>query len=256
MSSERRPVAKIVREFHEGKAEATDSTLERALGIALTSEKRIGELPALLRRFGNQNFTFEGTSFHEAREIFRCLGPKPDELFCDAGAGYGHVVFYGACVAPCRFRAIEILPIRCAAMARTARRLGLSNVDVVRGDALTQNYDDVSYLLLNSPFFPDVAGQFIGKLKKSDNRLQTVIAMNNIVDAFRRDGAFSEIEVEIDIPNYRFGIFRLKGRKKARRSKLRVRPTVTAPPPPARTRRTADAARTAATSVRGGIAPR
>jgi hypothetical protein len=218
MSSERRPIAKIIREFHEGAAEATDSTLERALRIAPGNEKRVGELPALLHRFGNQNFTFEGTSFHESREIFRAIGPRPDELFCDAGAGYGHVVFYGACVAPCRLRAIEILPVRCAAMRRTARHLGLNNVDIVQGDALTQNYDDVSYLLLNSPFFPDVAGQFIGKLTAARNRRQTVIAMNNIVDAFRRDDAFTEIDVEVDMPNYRFGIFRLKGRQKTGRS--------------------------------------
>jgi hypothetical protein len=217
MSSERRPATAIVRKFHEG-AKATDSILERALHISPGDEKRVGELPALLHRFGNQNFTFEGTSFHESREIFRSLDPQPDQLFCDAGAGYGHVVFYGACVAACRFRAIEILPIRCAAMLRTARRLGLNNVDLVEGDALTQNYDDVSYLLLNSPFFPEVAGQFIGKLKTSRNRKQTVIAMNNIVDAFRRDGAFTEIDVEVDIPNYRFGMFRLKGRQGGRRS--------------------------------------
>jgi hypothetical protein len=213
MSSERRPAAAIVGKFHEGAAKATDSILERALQISPGDEKRIGELPALLHRFGNQNFTFEGTSFHESREIFRCLNPQPDQLFCDAGAGYGHVIFYGACVAPCRFRAIEILPVRCAAMLRTAQRLGLKNVDVVEGDALTQNYDDVSYLLLNSPFFPDAAGQFIGKLKMSRNRRQTVIAMNNIVHAFREDDAFDEIDVEVDIPNYRFGVFRLKGRK-------------------------------------------
>jgi hypothetical protein len=209
MSSERRPVAKIVREFHEGKAEATDSTLERALGIALTSEKRIGELPALLRRFGNQNFTFEGTSFHEAREIFRCLDPKPDELFCDAGAGYGHAVFYGACVAACRFRAIEILPIRCAAMARTACRLGLSNVEIVRGDAFTQNYDDVSYLFLNSPFFPDTAQRFIAKLAAARRKPLTLIAMNMIVDLLRNHEAFAETEVDAAIANYRFGIFSL-----------------------------------------------
>jgi predicted RNA methylase len=218
MSSERRPIAAIIRKFHEGAAEATDSILERALRIAPANEKRVGELPALLHRFGNQNFTFEATSFHESREIFRCLDPQPHELFCDAGAGYGHVVFYGACVAPCRLRAIEILPIRCAAMLRTARRLGLNNVEIVQGDALTQNYDDVSYLLLNSPFFPDLAGQFIAKLKASRNRLQTVIAMNNIVDAFRRDGAFTEIDIEADIANYRFGVFRMKGRQSARAS--------------------------------------
>jgi precorrin-6B methylase 2 len=139
-------------------------------------------------------------------------------VFCDAGAGYGHVVFYGACVAACRFRAIELLPVRCAAMRRTAQGLGLNNVQVIEGDALTQNYEDVSYLLLNSPFFPDVAAQFIGKLTRSRNRLLRVIAMNNIVDAFRADGAFTELGIEADIPNYRFGMFGLTSRPSARRS--------------------------------------
>jgi hypothetical protein len=219
MSSERRPRAAIVRKFHEGSAEATDSILERALLIAPSDEDRDGALPALLQRYGNQNFTFfGGAPFHEVREIFRAISPQPHEVFCDAGAGYGHVVFYGASVAACRFRAVEILPVRCAAMRRTAQRLGVDGVEIVEGDALTQNYEDVSYLLLNSPFFPDVAAQFIDKLKISLNPLTTVIAMNNIVDAFRQDGAFTEIEIEVDIPNYRFGIFRLKDRQSGDRN--------------------------------------
>ena len=210
MSSERRPSAAIVREFHAGAAEATDSILERALRISANDEKHGGALPDLLHRFGNQDFSFfGGTPFYEIREIFHAIDPQPDELFCDAGAGYGHVVFYGACVAACRFRAVEILPVRCAAMRRTAQGLGLNNVEIVEGDALTQNYDDVSYLLLNSPFFPELAAQFIGRLKASRNRRLTVIAMNNIVDAFREDGAFIEIDIEVDISNYRFGMFRL-----------------------------------------------
>jgi hypothetical protein len=223
MSSERRTRAAIVRKFHQGSAEATDSILQRALRIAPGDEKHGGELPELLQRFGNQNFTFfGGTPFHEIREIFRAIDPQPDEVFCDAGAGYGHVVFYGACVAPCRFRAIEILPVRCAAMRRTAQRLVLTNVDIVEGDALTQNYDDVSYLLLNSPFFPEIAAQFIGMLTASRNRRLTVIAMNNIVDAFREDGAFTEIDIEVDIPNYRFAMFRPAGRPSVRPGRPRA----------------------------------
>jgi hypothetical protein len=209
MSSERRPGSAIVRKFHARKVEATDLILERALRIEAVDEKRADELPALLQRYGNQNFSFfGGTPFHEIREIFRAISPQPDEVFCDAGAGYGHVVFYGASVTACRFRAVEILPLRCAAMRRTAQRLGLTNVDVVEGDVLTQNYDDVCYLLLNSPFFPDIAAHFIGKLTASPNRRLTVIAMNNIVDAFREDGAFAEIDVDVDVPNYRFAMFR------------------------------------------------
>ena len=210
MSSERRSRAAIVRKFHQGSAEATDSILERALRITPGDEDRDGALPALLQRYGNQNFSFfGGTPFHEVREIFRAIGPQPHEVFCDAGAGYGHVVFYGACVAACRFRAIEILPVRCAAMRRTAQRLNLDNVEVIEGDALTQDYDDVSYLLLNSPFFPDVAAQFINHLTSSHSRRLTVIAMNNIVDAFRQNNGFTEIDIEVGIPNYRFGMFRL-----------------------------------------------
>jgi hypothetical protein len=209
MSSERRPGPPIVRKFHARAAKATDLTLERGLKIEPVDEKRADELPALLHRYGNQNFSFfGGTPFQEVREIFRAISPQPHEVFCDAGAGYGHVVFYGASVTACRFRAVEILPVRCAAMRRTAQRLGLTNVEIVEGDALAQNYDDVSYLLLNSPFFPDIAAQFIGKLAASRNRQLTVIAMNNIVDAFREDGAFAEIDIEVDIPNYRFAMFR------------------------------------------------
>jgi hypothetical protein len=216
MSSERRKRAAIVRKFHQGSAEATDSILERALRIAPGDEDRDGALPALLQRYGNQNFTFfGGTSFHEVREIFRAIDPQPHEVFCDAGAGYGHVVFYGACVAPCRLRAIEILPVRCAAMRRTAQQLGVDNVEIVEGDALTQNYDDVSYLLLNSPFFPEIAAQFIGMLTAARNRRLTVIAMNNIVDAFRQNSVFTEIDIAVDIPNYRFAMFRFAA---ARRS--------------------------------------
>jgi ferredoxin len=217
MSSERRSGTTIVRKFHARATKATDLTLERALKIEPVDEKRANELPALLQRHGNQNFTFfGGTPFHESREIFRAIRPHPDEVFCDAGAGYGHVVFYGACVSACRFRAVEILPVRCAAMRRSAQQLGLTNVEIVEGDALTQNYDDVSYLLLNSPFFPDIAAQFIGKLTASGNRQLTVIAMNNIVDAFREHSAFAEIAIDVDIPNYRFGVFRRTGMQSGR----------------------------------------
>jgi hypothetical protein len=217
MSSERRSGAAIVRKFHARAAEATDLTLERALHIEPADEKRGDELHALLHRYGNQNFSFfGGTPFHDIREIFCAIRPQPHEVFCDAGAGYGHVVFYGASVTACRFRAVEILPVRCAAMRRTAQCLGCDNVEIVEGDALTQNYNNVSYLLLNNPFFPHVVGPFIARLKASRNRLLTVIAMNNIVDAFRNDRAFAEVDVETDIPNYRFGMFRIAPRSGGR----------------------------------------
>ncbi len=215
MSSKAQRGAATIRRFHDAVAgrdapDIADSDLESALQIALGDERRIGALPALLRRFGNHNFGFERATFHDIREIFRAVSPQPGELFCDAGAGYGHVVLYGALVARCRWRAIEILPTRCDAIRRSTRRLGLADVDVVQGDALAQDYGDASYLLLNSPFFADVAGPFIARLAAARHPRLTVIAMNTIVGSFRDSSAFREIDVDADIANYRFGLFRRK----------------------------------------------
>ena len=199
----------LVREFHAGRRDVADAVLANALHIESDAGERLASLPALLRRFGNQHLAFSSMTFRELRDIFRAVTPGRNDIFGDVGAGYGHVVFYGACVAPCRFRAIEILPARCAAMRRSARRLGLRNIEIIRADAQTQSYDDLSYLFVNSPFFPDAAAQFIAKLKSSRRRALTVIAVNNIVALLRDDGDFTEINHGLDIATYRFGIFRL-----------------------------------------------
>ena len=84
-------------------------------------------------------------------------------------------------------------------MRRSARRLGLHNVEIIRADAQTQSYDDLAYLFVNSPFFPDAARQFIAKLKSSRRRTLTVIAVNNIAALYRDDGDFTEIDHGVDI---------------------------------------------------------
>jgi Histone methylation protein DOT1 len=215
MSSARRPLANIVREFHAG-AMTQDVMLERALRLKPSAERRSGELPSLLHRFGNQNFAFGTLAFRDLREIFRAIALKPADLFCDAGAGYGHAVFYGACVADCRFRAIEILPVRCRALRKTAQSLSLTKVEIIEADALAQDYADVSHLFVNNPFFPDAASTFVDRLTTSRKRKLTVIALHNIVDVFRGHPQFEEIEVKADLPNYCFGVFIWKPSRRAR----------------------------------------
>ena len=81
----------------------------------------LSSLPALLRRFGNQHLAFSSMTFRELREIFRAVAPRKNEIFGDAGAGYGHVVFLRRLrrAVPLPVSAIEILPARCAAMRRS-----------------------------------------------------------------------------------------------------------------------------------------
>jgi precorrin-6B methylase 2 len=229
MSSAGKPI-EAIRAFHAGSFN-DDMALARILRITPSSEKRSGELPMLLRRFGNQNFEFAAMSFRELREVFRAVELGPDDRFCDAGAGYGHAVFYGAGVAKCRFRAIEILPVRCASIRRIAARLGLTNVEVIQGDALVQNYADVTYVFVNNPFFPEAAARFVRHLKTARRRRLTVIAAHNIVDAFRGDPDFVEVDTAADLPDYCFGVFRWKRQPTARRGRPAT-PTGSAPSPP------------------------
>jgi hypothetical protein len=202
-----------VRAFHAGRIDIDDTAVAAALHVAPAAARPGAGLATLLRRFGNQNFTFATSPFRDLRAIFRALAPRPDQIFCDAGAGYGHVVLYGACVAACRFRAIEILPARCAAMRRSAKRLGLHQVDVIAADALGASYDDVSYLFVDNPFFPDTAQRFIAGLKSAPGRTPMVIAVNNIVAQLRDDDDFVERDYGVDIAPYRFGIFQPAARR-------------------------------------------
>src|ERR1700693_4128333 len=103
-----------VREFHAGSCDVEDAVLTNALHIETDADERLASLPALLRRFGNQHLAFSSMTFRELREIFHAVTPGKSASSGDGGAGYGHVVFYGVCVAPCRFPAIEILPARYA----------------------------------------------------------------------------------------------------------------------------------------------
>lgn len=209
----RKNLSEAVRAFHAGQSD--EGALSDALRLARADKERLPGLPVLLRRHGNQNFMFGETSFTELRQIFHAVRPRAGAVFCDAGAGYGHVVFYGAHVAPCRFRAIEILPARCAAMRRWLGRSGLRNVEILERDALTQDYDDVSYLFLNNPFFPDRTEEFLARIAARRRRALTVIALNNAAAALRANARYVEIETATDIPGFRFGLFRLKPRRSA-----------------------------------------
>jgi len=167
--------------------------------------------PTLLRRFGNQNFSFGGMPFRHLREILpHRHAAGPDQLFCDAGAGYGHVVFTAQCVARCRFRAIEILPVRYNAMIRTGHRLGFEDIEIVRGDAPGAKLRRRGLSVLNNPFFRIWQKRFIDRLTAARQRPLTVIAMHNIVDVLRGNAAFAEIEKQRRYSKLLFGVFVLK----------------------------------------------
>ncbi len=198
-------------QFHRKRVRLPDRSIRELLGIEPDRET-MTDLIASLRKLGTQHLAFEPASFSDIREIVTVLNLRRHDIVYDLGAGYGHFVCYGACVSDARFEAVEIVPERCAAMRRSAERLGLRSMRVIEADAETAPLGRASVLFLNSPFFATKAKRFLQRLAAAQAwRPLRIVAMNNIVSHFRASRSFREIETNARIAAYRFGVFRPAG---------------------------------------------
>jgi predicted RNA methylase len=200
-------VLTAVRAFHAYDRALTDAQIERALRIG-KSRERLRDVIGLVKTYGSENLVFEPASFAEIREIIHALGLTGDDRVYDLGGGYGHFVFYGAAVTPARFTAIELVARRCDAMRRTAAALGATRVAVINADASALPMADATVLFLNSPFYPARSAQVARRLARmAAARGTRIVALNQMVAAFRNVGSLREVETGAQIPGYKFGLF-------------------------------------------------
>lgn len=208
-------VAPRVRAFHGYQCALTDAQVERALRIAAPRE-RLRDVIGFLKAYGNEHLVFEPASFADIRAIIHALALTRDDGVYDVGAGYGHFVFYGAAVTPARFVAVELVARRCEAMRRTAALLGADRVTIIEADASTLPLTDASVLFLNSPFYPARSVEIARQLTRAAAPGTRVVALNQIVAAFRETPGLREIETGAQIPSYKFGLFVVAPRRRPR----------------------------------------
>jgi precorrin-6B methylase 2 len=204
-----------VRAFHAHRRTFTDAQIEHALRIAPPRE-RLRDVIGFLKAYGNEHLVFEPASFADIRAIVHTLALTRDDRVYDVGAGYGHFVFYGAGVTQARFVAVELVARRCAAMRRTAALLGAERLTVVDADASTLPMADATVLFLNSPFYPARSGQIARSLTRAAAPGTRIVALNQIVAAFRDTPGLREVETGVQIPSYKFGLFVVAPRRRSR----------------------------------------
>jgi hypothetical protein len=130
-----------------------DAALDRLLGIRPERIEAGLRLVTVLRAVGNEKVQYDGVPYALLRSMLRWARLGARDVFYDLGAGYGRALFYGALTTSARFRGIEIVPERVAAMIRVRDRLGLDTVDVRQGNASDEDIDDGTFLFLFNPFF-------------------------------------------------------------------------------------------------------
>ncbi|AKI02184.1 Histone methylation protein DOT1 [Hoeflea sp. IMCC20628] len=195
-------------EFHNGSDKhGIASEISRIFEIPDADEIDISELYLLHKNFGVSNYTYEGTSLLEAREIFHAISLAEDDIFLDIGAGYGAIVLYGAAIFPAAFIAVEAVRKRADHIERVSGQLGMRNLHVRHQGAEVTDLATASHVFLNNPFLGSYAKDYVYRLAREIKKECAVIALNNIVAEFRESPLFSELETSANIPNYRFGLF-------------------------------------------------
>ena len=148
------PTPKLIqqkfREYHEYKSTITDAELNGLLQIDDPAHE--SSSPLLVRRYGMEQFTYEGTPYSYVRHFVHTVQPNEQDIIYDLGCGYGKVVLYLALTTPSLIKGIEIVADRVEKAHQIKERLDLGNAEFIRGNVTEQDFTDGTSFFLFNPF--------------------------------------------------------------------------------------------------------
>lgn len=97
---------------------------------------------------------------------------QPDDLFYDIGSGLGQVAILVHLLTGIRSKGVEIVPAYAEYARRCARRLNLSLVEFIAGDARTANYAEGTVFFLYTPFKGEILAQMLERLRQVSTQRQ------------------------------------------------------------------------------------
>jgi SAM-dependent methyltransferase len=126
----------LVRAYHLEEREPTAEELDGTLGLGPAEPARTDE------EVLTEAFPSLPTPYPICRGFFCRTAPTAEDLVVDLGCGSGRLVLYGALLTPARLWGIELDRGRFEVACRAVEQLGLSNVTILRGDILEQDWSD------------------------------------------------------------------------------------------------------------------
>lgn len=109
---------------------------------------------------------YQPTPARVVLEMVEKVDFRPDDIFYDIGSGLGQVAILVHLLTGIRTRGVEIEPAYAGYARRCARRLHLSKVEFIDGDARTADYNDGSVFFLYTPFTGGVLEQVLESLRQ------------------------------------------------------------------------------------------
>jgi SAM-dependent methyltransferase len=124
-----------------------------------------GRMPAPKRELEAEMVEFYKTPARVVFELVERVSFGPEDVFFDLGSGLGQVVLLAHLLTGVAARGVEIEPAYCEYARGCARRLGLSGVDFVEGDARVADLSAGTVFYLFTPFKGMVLSQVMERVR-------------------------------------------------------------------------------------------
>ena len=160
----------LIDSYHAHKLTLTDSEIDQLLGISPETIEGDIDRFKLYRRYGIEQYIYEGTPYTYIRYFLHHLKPAHSDVIYDLGSGYGRVVLYGALTTPVQCVGIEIVPERVREANEAAQSLALSRATFIRHNVLEYDYSDGTIFFLFNPCSRPTLQKVTEKLQRISQR--------------------------------------------------------------------------------------
>jgi SAM-dependent methyltransferase len=125
----------------------------------------VGEMPVPIVELERDMVEYYKTPARVVVELAARMVFGPEDVFYDLGSGLGQVVLLVHLLTGMAARGVEIEPAYCGYARKCVKRLGLSGVEFVAGDARDADLSAGTVFFLFTPFKGEVFCQVMGRLK-------------------------------------------------------------------------------------------
>jgi len=152
-----------------------------ALDVFVNGVLRLDTVPHETRAREPEMVFYQPTPARVIAELLEMMPIAPSDVFYDLGSGLGQVCILVHLLTGARARGIEFEPAYCAYARESARRLNLSNVEFINGDARAQDYTNATIVFMYTPFTGAMLERVLRKIEREARRAIWVCAYGECV---------------------------------------------------------------------------
>lgn len=200
--------------LHSTKQPLNDMIIDDLLGIKKAEETERKINPEVLdSKYSDEQYIYVGTPYEKIRKFLKKLNLGKEDEIWDLGCGYGRVSIYASLTTPSRCKGIELVSERVKKMEKIKDRLNLTELEIIEGNVLEQDYSKGSVFFLFNPFEQKTLKKVGNNLREiSLNKKIKIVSLGKSNDFFQKQDwlRLQEKEIERTRPNLSLAIFESK----------------------------------------------